>query len=591
MNVGVMDTIAENDNGGPEDSGREDGANDHDEEDEDSEMDIRPVGRKRGVRSAPKKCSEARAGRKAKKAAEDTFAAKRDQDMHLASLGHNYMRMKSRTWKWDDVEKRLVKAGVTTRKADDCGKKWDNLYQQFKRIHKFMGLSGKENFFTLTPAQRREKDFDFQMDERVYWEMEAMTKADHTVHPANLMDTGAVGGVQVGDSAAGRQESVPSEGGGEGQDDEAGSTRDSTFTGGSSGGAGKSKNVKQQTFEAIADVMDKQGQLMATTVDSASKRQCSVLTRQCDILEQEVDVHRQHYEKADQANLMMCNALPHTVVHMPQRNTTTRGRRESGGGEGGEGKRGRGHFRKSATKIVVDNNSDGDEEEVNVAVEGVQSQQAGGRLGFGRAGVPRALVVALKQAGGSAAIVAQVRTPEGGGLVINEGRSPRPVLPAGGVASSAARDTIILLAGAGRVGKKVTSPSPTREELTTQQAGGSGTGKAKSPLRGGEGGVTGMAPPNEHQPWATGSDGGGEERRVVDVRHEDDRGDGRRESDNDDDNRPSKRLKKHGPGDDMERRSILWVDSNAFWGQGPRKPLREAVTDCTDYFIAIVNGD
>ncbi|GBG82660.1 hypothetical protein CBR_g35026 [Chara braunii] len=219
--------------------------------------------------------------------------------------------MKSWTWKlkWDDVEKRQVKAGVTTRKADDCEKKWDNLYQQFKRVHKFMVLSGKENFFTLTPAQRREKDFDFRMDERVYREMEVMTKADHTVHPANLADTGAEGGVQMGGSAAGKQESVPSEGAGEGQDDEAGLTRDSTFTSGSGGGAGKRKNVRQQTFEAIADVMDKHGQLMATTVDSASKRQCSVLTRQCDILEREVDIQRQHYEKADQANLMMCNAL------------------------------------------------------------------------------------------------------------------------------------------------------------------------------------------------------------------------------------------------------------------------------------------
>ncbi|GBG77167.1 hypothetical protein CBR_g23493 [Chara braunii] len=271
MHVGAQDTIVDNDNGGPEDSGGDDGANDHDEEDEDAGMEIRPLGRKRGVRSATKKCSEARAGRKGKKAAEDTSAgegsksrdfwsvdhmialvrAKRDQDVHLAGLGHNYGRMKSRTWKCDDTEK------------------------------------------------RKEKESDFRMGERVYREMEAMTKADHTVHLANLADTGADGSVQMGGSAAGQHELVASEGGGEGQDDEAGLTRNSTFSGGSGGGAGNKKNVRQQTFEAITDMMDKHGQWMATTVDTASKRQCSILTRRSDILEQEVDVQSQHYEKAD----------------------------------------------------------------------------------------------------------------------------------------------------------------------------------------------------------------------------------------------------------------------------------------------------
>ncbi|GBG83013.1 hypothetical protein CBR_g36632 [Chara braunii] len=256
---------------------------------------------------------------------------------------------------------------------------------------------------------------------------------------------------------------------------------------------------------------------------------------------------------------------------MPQRNTTMKGRRESGGGEGGEGKRGRGHVPNSAKRIVVDNSLDDNEEKEDVAVTGVQGQQVGGRLGFGRDGVPMEQIAAFKQAGGSGATFAQVRTPKAGGLVINEGRSLRPVPPAGDAAASAARGAIIPVAGVGWVDKQ--------------------TGKAKSPAKGGEGGVKGISPPNEREARATGSGGGGEERRALDIRRDDKSEGGRRESDNDDDNRPSKRLKKHGLEDDLEERSKMWVDSDAFWGQGPEKPLREAVTDCADYFITIANGD
>ncbi|GBG65374.1 hypothetical protein CBR_g50735 [Chara braunii] len=50
-------------------------------------------------------------------------------------------------------------------------------------------------------------------------------------------------------------------------------------------------------------------------------------------------------------------------------------------------------------------------------------------------------------------------------------------------------------------------------------------------------------------------------------------------------------VKKGVKEDDLEERSKLWMDCDAFWGQGPGKPLREAVGDCTDYFVAIANGD
>ncbi|GBG84344.1 hypothetical protein CBR_g38315 [Chara braunii] len=65
----------------------------------------------------------------------DTVAlvrAKRDQDLYIAGLGTSFTRMKTATWKWEDVRVRLQAMGVT-RDAVDCGKKWDNLMQQFKK--------------------------------------------------------------------------------------------------------------------------------------------------------------------------------------------------------------------------------------------------------------------------------------------------------------------------------------------------------------------------------------------------------------------------------------------------------------------------
>ncbi|GBG74649.1 hypothetical protein CBR_g19057, partial [Chara braunii] len=254
INVRVDDIFGDCDGAGGEDCAAGDGSNDNDEDD-DGEMEIRPIGRKRGGSRATNKCTEPRAGRRGKKGAGDTSVA------------------------------------------------------EFKTVHKFMGESGKPNFFTLTPGERKERGFDFRMDERVYSEMKAMSRCDHTIHPTNLTDTGVAEGVQMPCPRGGRNESGGSEGCGGGQDDDQGSTRDSTFSGVGGGGGDKRKNVRQQTFDTIADVMKDHGNLMATTVDSASKRQCSILTRQCDILERELEVQKEHYVKVDQANFMMCNAL------------------------------------------------------------------------------------------------------------------------------------------------------------------------------------------------------------------------------------------------------------------------------------------
>ncbi|GBG61052.1 hypothetical protein CBR_g18645 [Chara braunii] len=86
------------------------------------------------------------------------------------------------------------------------------------------------------------------------------------------------------------------------------------------------------------------------------------------------------------------------------------------------------------------------------------------------------------------------------------------------------------------------------------------------------------------------AEGAGEE-RVDDVRHDEGRRDGKREGDDDDDRPFVTRLKGAAKEDGLEERSKLWVDCDSFWGLGPGKPLREAVGECADYFIAIDNGD
>ncbi|GBG83377.1 hypothetical protein CBR_g37091 [Chara braunii] len=237
----------------------------------------------------------------------DTIAlvrAKRDQDLYIIGMGTSFPRMKTREWKWEDVRARLQSMGVT-RDVVDCGKKWDNLMQQFKKVHKFHNLSGGRDYFKLASKARRSEGFIFVMDRSVYDEMEAMTKGDHMIHPKNLANTGAVGGVQMPAGAGAARDTMATEGGGEAADEEPGSTKDSTFSAGSGSGYRKRKNMRQQTFEVVAEVMDKHGALMASTMDSVSKRQCSMMLRQCEILESEVEVQRKHYAAADEANGMI----------------------------------------------------------------------------------------------------------------------------------------------------------------------------------------------------------------------------------------------------------------------------------------------
>ncbi|GBG79868.1 hypothetical protein CBR_g30134 [Chara braunii] len=541
INVRADDTPDDCDGAGGEDLSAGDGGNDNDEDD-DGEMEIRPLGKKRGGPRVTSKSSEPRAGRRGKKTVGDASAgdeakskdfwtvehvialvrAKRDQDLHLAGLGHNMGRMKTKTWKWADIESRLVQMGVTTRKADDCGKKWDNLYMQFKIVHKFMGESGKPDFFSLAPRKRKERGFDFRMDERVYSEMISMSKGDHTKHPTNLADTGAAGGVQLPGRSGGRNESGGSDGCGDGQDDDQGSTRNSSFSGGVVGGCGKRKNVRQQTFDTMADVMKDHRSLMATTVDSASKRQCSILTRQCDILERELEVQKEHYVKTDQANLLMCDALMEIAKAI--------------------------HFLPEEV-VMVD----------------AQGTSAAPRLGFGRDGLTREQVSAVKQSIAAGAAGASQRTPKAAGVVITEVHVPRQLPAARGLGQP-------------------------RQPLPLQQLGASKGGKAQPAQKGDATAIDTRRAAADRCGRTAVAEGAGEE-RVDDVRHDEGRRDGKREGDDDDDRPLVTRLKGAAKEDGLEERSKLWVDCDSFEGQGPGKPLREAVGECADYFVTIANGD
>ncbi|GBG90400.1 hypothetical protein CBR_g50648 [Chara braunii] len=214
---------------------------------------------------------------------------KREQDMHLAGLGHNYGRMRTKEWKWDNIAKRMGNVGGP-RDANDCMKKWDNLFQNYKKIQRFLNASGQPDFFRLSNEERKEHNFKFRMERVLYNEIHA------------------------GMARVGGGESVGSESGGEGFPEGRSSVRDSDNNAGSGVGGGKQKNAREQALESIADVMDRHGELMSSTIESSSKRQCGIFTRQCDILEQEVAVQKVHYAASDETQRMMCHALMEIVA-------------------------------------------------------------------------------------------------------------------------------------------------------------------------------------------------------------------------------------------------------------------------------------
>ncbi|GBG68076.1 hypothetical protein CBR_g1197 [Chara braunii] len=253
-----------------------------------------------------------RNGRRGKKAMGKGSDVEADGDAEggrLQGIGTSYARMKPREWKWLDVEQRLKKVGVE-REVERCGKKWDNLMQQFKKVHHFQGLSGKRDFFQFTGKERLSKGFSFNMDRAVYDEILGSTAKRHTMNPKNVADTGAPGGVRLPSANSADPESVGDRDAvARLDDDDDVSTRGYSQTTGGPGGFGKRKSTRQQTFDALLECMKKHGALVASTMESNSKRQCSVQIRQCVALEAEVEVQKKHYAPSDEVSKLMCHAL------------------------------------------------------------------------------------------------------------------------------------------------------------------------------------------------------------------------------------------------------------------------------------------
>ncbi|GBG92271.1 hypothetical protein CBR_g55040 [Chara braunii] len=200
-----------------------------------------------------------------------------------------------------------------------------------------------------------------------------------------------------------------------------------------------------------------------------------------------------------------------------------------------------------------------------VVMVDVQGTSAAPRLGFGRDGLTREQVSTIKQSIAVGAAGESQRTPKAARVVITEVRVPRQ-LPA------------------------ATGQGQPRQALPLQQLGASGGGEAQ-PAQKGDATAIGTRTAAADRCGRTGVAKGAGKERVDDVRHDEGRRDGKREGDDDDDRPLVTRLKGAAKEDGLEERSKLWVDCYSFWGQGPRKPLREAVGKSADYFIAIVNGD
>ncbi|GBG92579.1 hypothetical protein CBR_g56092 [Chara braunii] len=203
-----------------------------------------------------------------------------------------------------------TKTWASTETRRPCGKKWDNLMRRFKKVHHFNGLSGKQDFFQLSTKERTSKGFNFNTDCVVYDDIVGSTAKNHTIHPKNVADTGGRGGVRLLSTSSADPESVGDGDAGAGQDeDDDGLTKGSSQTTGGPGGFRKRKSTRQQTFEVMIECMEKHEALMVSTMESASKRQCSIQIRQCEALEAEVEVLKKHYAVSNEVSKLMCHAL------------------------------------------------------------------------------------------------------------------------------------------------------------------------------------------------------------------------------------------------------------------------------------------
>ncbi|GBG83479.1 hypothetical protein CBR_g37191 [Chara braunii] len=462
--------------------------------------------------------------------------AKRDQQAHFEGMPHNYGRMRNREWKLLDLQKWLAEVGVN-RTTNDIGKKFDNVFQQYKNLQRYQNMSGGNNFFTLTLATRADEGFNFRMDERVFNEIDNMSKKNKTIYPDNVADTSARGGVPPtmdghrqavvgGESSAGGE-------GGDGVDEDVGSARETGFSAGSTGTPAKRKNMRQQTFDAIAEVMDKHGALMADMVESVSKRQSNGAS-----LPAEGETSTRWFRQS------RCRANrkgPHPKVEEAPRRRRV-GRRD--GGDGGE-----------------------EETPMDITCAGTPV------LGFGRDGVSRQRMLALTNLG----VLTSTRGGSGG-TTRAQGVSSGDIPPQRVVGSA------YTIASVSERGEK----APVGESPSRHVEASNPTIIAASPRA-----VLQFAQAASAAIHAAALGVGErrEDRRVEEARRKHERREETPCGEEEDDQPLSARKKRSRQEEELEAKSKLWVDGNAFWATGPGRMIVDKVHSYADYFCAIVNGN
>ncbi|GBG69480.1 hypothetical protein CBR_g4174 [Chara braunii] len=218
---------------------------------------------------------------------------------------------------------------------------------------------------------------------------------------------------------------------------------------------------------------------------------------------------------------------------MAPRGTTGKEGRNSGPGEGGEGQKGQGHVPKSKRLRVDEASSENDDDfqsEAAVVVD-EEGTPGGQRLGFGRDRVSRDQLAAIRQA-----VV--------GGVAGASPRTHKAQRQVAGVGEATPRQQ------AAFAHRSWQSDSRGRSSHFCKRSHGS------------------------LKVWERGGSMISAAKVVKEM-----------------DNGKAMMMTTDPLQVNLEERSRLWVDSDAFWGQGPRKPLREAIGDCADYFVAVANGD
>ncbi|GBG91307.1 hypothetical protein CBR_g52193 [Chara braunii] len=550
--------------------------------------------------------------------------------MHLAGPGHNYGRMRTKEWKWDDIAKRMANAG-RPKDVDDCMKKWDNLFQNYKKIQRFQNESGRPDFFGLSNEERKEHNFKFRMERALYNQIHAGMLGNHTIFPPNIADTGRSDGVQLPRRGAGAGESVGSEAAGEGFPEERSSTRDSDNNVASGAGGGKRKNARQQALESIADVMDRHGELMSTTIESSSKRQCSIFTRQCDILEQEVAVQKAHYAASDEKQRMMCHALMEIAAAIRGRSTSrahgrsprsmstrgnTRGKKRDVVPDDNQGHgRGRRHAPKAKRVLSEDASArvprrgaqgwaattkgDYDEEFTTEEEQAEATRSAVRESGRHRSFNHSASKRMLSPPPEAQQLCARETRTEKAAVVDLGGEDGEPLDRRRMRTRTTATPPLAVMARAAVNERPVSGRLPATPSQPRQRNEG---GDGVSVQRGGGGRTpSGTA----HRPHAVGAEvasaagAGGlgtvapvamarEEAAVVATTRKEARGE--KKGDREGGEPGSSRVRRGVMTKNLIDRAVLWVDDKAFWMTGEGRRLYNIVHDTREYFVTIASG-